>query len=117
MVTILIIRRGCYSDCGARAVAEDMCCVRMPCYDGLHMSFRGVLRQIQDSVSVTFFLCHIWAESLGWHCKALLAQISSPRSREYICSASRESRGCGTEGEQYAAWAPGCLYLWFDEGI
>lgn len=24
---------------------------------------------------------------------------------------------CSTEGEQYAAWPPVCLYLWFVEGI
>lgn len=72
--------------------------------------------QIQDPARFTILLCHIWAESLGWHCNALLAQVNSRRSREYICSASRESRGCGTEGEQYA-WPLGCLYLWFDKGI
>jgi hypothetical protein len=31
--------------------------------------------------------------------------------------ASRERGGCGTKGEQYAAWPPVYLYLWFDRGI
>lgn len=34
-----------------------------------------------------------------------------------IYSSSRESGGCSTEGEQYAAWPPVCVYLWSDEGI
>ena len=84
MVTVLIIRRVCYSECGMRVVAEDMCCARTTCCDRLHISLRDVLRQIQDPVSVTIFLCHIWAESLGCHCKAFPVLVSTSKSRKYI---------------------------------
>lgn len=81
------------------------------------MSLRVVLPQIQDPAKVTFFLHHVWAKSLDLHREALLVRISPQRPCEQFDSASRESGGCSTKGERYAAWPPVCLYLWFDEGI
>lgn len=81
------------------------------------MSVEAVPRQIQDPAKVTFVLCHIHVESLCLHYENILVQVGSPRPRECICSASFESVGRSTKGEQHAAWPPVCLYLWFDEGI
>jgi len=97
MVTILIIRRVCYSECGAGAVAEGMRCTSIICCDGLRMSLRVVLRQIQDSAKVTLFLYHIRMKSLGLRCEALPVlskRVSFLGSCEYTSSTSRESSGC-----------------------
>jgi hypothetical protein len=81
------------------------------------MSLRDVLCKIQNPVKVATFLCHVSVESLDLRHNTLPVQVVSPKPRKYICSASCESGGRSTEGEQYAAWPPVYLYLWFDQGM